>query len=184
MLKKSILSSLFAIMLIMLHGCSKDETKNQNKISSNEYTLTSIQNKQITIVQTDEGFRLKNKKNKIVIFDIFATWCPPCRKAVSHLSSIQKKYKKDVIIIGLTIEDNIDNLKLKEFKKTYKANYILVNSDQNRLLSDKITNNLKLGNRYPIPVIAIYKDGKYINHYIGSIEEEFIDSDIKRALGK
>jgi len=31
-------------------------------------------------------------------------------------------------------------------------------------------------------VIALYKDGKYINHYIGSVQEEFIDSDIKNAL--
>ena len=31
--------------------------------------------------------------------------------------------------------------------------------------------------------MAMYLDGKLINHYVGAIEEEFIESDIKRALG-
>ena len=89
-----------------------------------------------------------------------------------------------MVIVGISIEDNISDEKLKEFRKIYGANYTLLNSTKNRLLADKIVESLKLGNRYPIPVIAIYKNGKYITHYIGSIEEEFIESDIKRALGK
>jgi len=31
--------------------------------------------------------------------------------------------------------------------------------------------------------MAMYKNGKLINHYVGATEEEFIDSDIRNALG-
>ena len=41
-----------------------------------------------------------------------------------------------------------------------------------------------MGPRYPIPLMAMYKDGKYINHYVGAVQEEFVESDIKRALNK
>ena len=72
--------------------------------------------------------------------------------------------------------------KLEEFKKQYKANYILVNSDQNRAFINDIATKLQLGERFPIPVMAIFKDGKLIKHYLGAVEEEFIASDIKNAL--
>ena len=188
MLKKSITTILLALTLLF-PGCSSDEKQDINKvannmISVNEYVLTGLDNKQYIVKKEGSGFLLKNAKGKVVIFDIFATWCPPCRAAATHLSSLQKKYKDDLIVIGITIEEKVPNLKLQAFREKYKANYVLVNSDQNRRLADKIVNELKLGDRYPIPIMALYKDGKYINHFIGSIEEEFIESDIKQALGK
>ena len=184
MLKKSILPTLFAL-IFLLQGCSGDKNEEANSIvSANEHVLTSLKNTQYIVTQEADGFKLENAEGKVVIYDIFATWCPPCRKAVPHLSSLQEKYKDDLIIIGITIEDNVLNAKLEDFKTTYNANYIFVNSDANRPLADKIVDSLGLGDRYPIPVMALYKDGKYITHYIGAIEEEFIESDIKRALRK
>ncbi len=184
MFKKFTTALLLTSTLLFL-GCSNDETKDANNmISLNEYVLTALDNKQYTVKKEGSGFVLKGAKGKVIIFDIFATWCPPCRGAATHLSSLQKKYKDDIIIIGISIEDKLPSSKLLEFRKKYDATYTLVNSDQNRRLADSIVNELKLGERYPIPIMALYKDGKYINHFIGSIEEELIESDIKLALGK
>jgi len=185
MLQKTIFG-LFIAVLLIITGCSKEkQQKEANEMKpTNEYTLTSTENENFTVIQEKDGFMLKGANGKVVIFDIFATWCPPCRKAVAHLSALQKKYKDDLIIIGITIEDNVDNAKLEDFKKAYGANYTLVNSKINRVLADKIVQSLDLGDRYPIPIMSLYKDGKYITHYVGSIEEEFVQSDIKRALKK
>ena len=184
MFKKSIL--LISILSALLfHGCSSEENSSANNmVSGNEYVLTGLDKKQYVVKKKDGGFLLEGAEGKVVIFDIFATWCPPCRAAATHLSSLQKKYKDDLIIIGVTIEDKILDTKLQEFKKEYNAEYIMVNSDQNRPLCDAITKELKLGDRYPIPTMAMYKDGKLINYFVGATEEEFIDSDIRRALGK
>ena len=184
MFKKSLLPALLTTILLF-QGCSSEKSGDANSmISTNEYLLTGLNNQQYVVKKQAGDFLLENAKGKVVIFDIFATWCPPCRAAATHLSSLQEKYKDDVIIIGLSIEDNITNEKLQDFRKEYGADYILVNSSQNRILADKIVNELNLGERYPIPIMALYMDGKYINHYIGSIQEEFIESDIKKALGK
>ena len=185
MTNKSILTTLLALTLAF-GGCSKeDKTEEANSmISANEYILTALNNTQYVVKKESNGFILENAKGKVVIFDIFATWCPPCRASASHLSSLQKKYKDDLIIIGITIEDNIPNSKLQDFREQYTANYTLVNSDQNRRLADAIVKELGLGERYPIPTMAMYIDGKLINHYVGAVQEEFIESDIKKALGK
>ena len=185
MLKKSILPLLFSLSLLF-QGCGDDKKVEEanSMISTNEYVLTALDNKQYVVTKETDGFKLSNAKGKVVIFDIFATWCPPCRGAATHLSSLQEKYKDDLVIIGISIEDNIPNTKLQEFAKEYNATYTLVNSKENRRLADTIVNALDLGKRYPIPIMALYKDGKYINHYVGAIQEEFIESDIKKALGK
>ena len=132
-----------------------------------------------------------NQKDKLVIFDIFATWCPPCQASASHLSSLQDEYKDDLLIMGVSIEKPerteegaLINERYNNFKIKYNARYTLVNSDQNSHFSDAITKSLEMGPRYPIPLMAMYKDGKYINHYVGAVQEEFVDSDIKRALNK
>lgn len=188
MLKKSIIFTSIIFSLIF-QGCSNNADENKktgvnDMLSVNEYVLSGLDKKQYVVKKQGNGFTLEGAKNKVVIFDIFATWCPPCRAAAKHLSSIQEKFKDDVIVIGITIEDNILDQKLLDFKKEYTANYILVNSDQNRRLSDAIVKELNLGERYPIPTMALYKDGVLINHYVGAAEEEFIESDIKRALGQ
>ena len=189
MLKKYIFS-ISLILTVLFQGCSDNKEKSatassvNDLVSKNEYVLTGIDNKQYIVSKEGEGFVLKGSKDKIVIFDIFATWCPPCRATAKHLTSIQNKYKDDVIVIGITIEDSIENSKLEEFSKKYDASYILVNSKQNRRLSDAIVKELNLGDRYPIPTMAMYKDAKLVNHYVGATQEEFIDSDIKSALGR
>ncbi|MCX6051557.1 MAG: TlpA disulfide reductase family protein [Campylobacterales bacterium] len=195
MIKTSILTAIFTFA-ILFSGCSDNNKKKESNttkqtteavnsmISTPEYVLKTLKNEQLTVKETPNGFVLDSAKDKIVIFDIFATWCPPCQGSASHLSSLQKKFKDDLIIIGVTIEENISNEKLQEFSTAYKANYTLVNSDQNRRLVNAIAASLKVGEKFPIPLMAMYKDGQLVKHYLGAVQEEFIESDIKKALGK
>jgi thiol-disulfide isomerase/thioredoxin len=191
MLKKSLFSMLF-ISALLFQGCFDSEEEKSKQVeqisalvkNNNEYVLTSTDSTQFVVLKTQDGLTLKENEGKIVIFDIFATWCPPCQASAEHLSAIQKKFNKDVVVIGLTIEDNIPNTKLEKFKSKYHANYTIANSSENRRLINEIATQLQLGARFPIPLMAIYKDGKLIQHYIGAVEEEFVVSDIKQALGK
>ncbi|MBL0707550.1 MAG: TlpA family protein disulfide reductase [Sulfurimonas sp.] len=184
MFKNFTLSLVLASTFLFL-ACSNDKIEDANSmISKDEYILTSLEKKQYTVKKEDSGFLLKGAEGKVVIFDIFATWCPPCRGEATHLSSLQEKYKDDLIIIGISIENNILDAKLQDFRRRYDATYMLVNSKTNRTLADAIVSELDLGERYPIPIMAVYKDGKYINHFIGATEEELIESDIKIALGR
>jgi thiol-disulfide isomerase/thioredoxin len=188
MIKTSLLTTLL-VFTLFFQACSKqkeqDETQSANSmVATNEYVLTALDKKQYVVKKEADGFKLQGADGKVVIFDIFATWCPPCQAGATHLTSLSKKYPKDLIVIGVTIEDNVDNAKLEIFRKEHNAQYTLVNSSENRRFVNAIASSLKLGERFPIPIVAMYKDGKIINHYVGAVEEEFIQSDIKKALGK
>ena len=182
MFQKSLLATLISLS-VLFQACSDTEDPNE-LLTKHQYTLSDLSSAQHIVTKGLEGFSLQGAEGKVVIFDIFATWCPPCQDGATHLTSLQEKYKEDLIVIGVTIEDTITNEKLAEFKEQYNAHYTLTNSKENRRLVDAIATHLDLGERFPIPVLAMYKDGKLINYYLGAVQEEFIESDIKQALGK
>ena len=45
------------------------------------------------------------KKDNVYVVEFWATWCPPCRDSMPHLSELQKKYKdQGVHILGISDE--------------------------------------------------------------------------------
>jgi thiol-disulfide isomerase/thioredoxin len=45
------------------------------------------------------------KGKQVVVVEFWATWCPPCRTSIPHLTEMQKKFK-DMIFIGVTDEES------------------------------------------------------------------------------
>ena len=80
-------------------------------------------------IQSVEGktFRLSDFKDKVVVLDLWATWCGPCRLEVPHLVEMRNEYAdKNVEVIGLTTESpQTDADKVRDFAKEFKINYRL-----------------------------------------------------------
>ena len=55
-----------------------------------------------------------DRNAKFVLVDIWATWCPPCRRAIPHLNELHAKYKDRLVIIGLSSEPAKDILRMTE----------------------------------------------------------------------
>jgi len=82
-----------------------------------------------------DGSKLKitEKKGKVLMLNIWGTWCGPCRQEMPHLIEMQTKYKDQGFeVIGLNIgsyegtpESNEDILK---FAAEMKLNYTLARS--------------------------------------------------------
>lgn len=43
-------------------------------------------------------------KNKVILVDFWATWCPPCRASIPELQKFHEQFKDDLVIIGITNE--------------------------------------------------------------------------------
>ena len=189
MLLKHSLLPFLVFSTLFVQGCSKTKEHTQEQTTKqqhnpNEYVFQTLENTQLILKKENGGFALKKNPNTILLIDIFATWCPPCQASASHLSALQKKYKNDIKVIGVSIEDGIATKNLKAFKQQHNANYTLVHSQENRRLINDIAKELHMGQNFGIPLLAIYKNGKLLHFYQGIVEEEFIESDIKQALEK
>lgn len=57
-------------------------------------------------LQWVKGGPVEFKKDKVYVIEFWATWCPPCRASIPHLTEVQKKFKdKNVTIVGISDED-------------------------------------------------------------------------------
>ncbi|NTW89222.1 MAG: TlpA family protein disulfide reductase, partial [Desulfobulbaceae bacterium] len=75
-------------------------------------------------LQTIDGkpLRLSDYKNKAVILNFWATWCPPCRAEIPDMIELQKKYSgKKFSFIGVVVSDDLD--KVQRFVKDKGINY-------------------------------------------------------------
>lgn len=50
---------------------------------------------------------IEGNKGKVVIVDLWATWCPPCRKEIPGFINLYNKHRsKGVEIIGIAFDEN------------------------------------------------------------------------------
>jgi thiol-disulfide isomerase/thioredoxin len=79
--------------------------------------------------------KMENYRDKVIVFDLWGTWCGPCRREIPTLVEMQKKYGKDGLrIIGLTCErgkvTEATRSKVQAFANRNGITYPLVLLDQ------------------------------------------------------
>lgn len=193
--------ALFLIALFALNGCNQDKTTQTQIEQSNYYKtgdeieLTSIIGTKATIIRTENGFKLKDS-DKILMLDIFGTYCAPCQKEAPHLMDFQLKNADKFMIIGLIhFEDVSDEYVLENFSKKYNAYYFIANSKENSKIIDHILNDISYNRALSIPFKVVLKDGIYqslsdnINgttvgnkFYLGEVSTSTISQDIDKIL--
>lgn len=63
---------------------------------------------------------------KYILIEVWATWCPPCRRSLPYLDFISKKYKDDLVVVSICEMDenairNMPGTKLNIFDVGYFA---------------------------------------------------------------
>ena len=86
--------------------------------------------------------KVADRKGKVLLLNMWATWCGPCRGEMPELVKMQDEHRdKGFEIIGLNTDDGDTKEMVEEFAAEMKLNYTLVWADtamQNGLL--KISN--------------------------------------------
>jgi peroxiredoxin len=119
--------------------------------------------------------KLSDFRNKVVIIDFWATWCPPCKEEIPHFIDLYSQYKgQGLEIIGIALDQNGANA-VKEFTAKNKINYTV-------LLGNNEVSDL-YGGIDAIPTTFILdKDTNIRKKYIGYNEKNVFEKDIKELL--
>src|SRR5262245_2968931 len=155
-----------AIAYTFYHGDRTSPTKSASTSNSAESSVPSLPEdvmKASINLLDGQKTRLADYSGKVLIVDLWATWCGPCRQEIPHLIELAKEYKgKGVEVIGLTNENpETDAEMVKEFSKVFNINY------QSGWADAEMQSGLTRG-RAAIPqTYIIGRDGKVLRHYVG-----------------
>jgi thiol-disulfide isomerase/thioredoxin len=75
-------------------------------------------------------FTLQSVKGKVVLLDLFGTWCPPCRKSIPVIVSLYERFHAAGLeVVGLAYEQtkNVDEAReaVEAFRGEFKIPYVL-----------------------------------------------------------
>ena len=141
---------------------TKPESTSNNAESSAAPLPENVMQASINLLDGQKA-KLADYSGKVLIVDLWATWCGPCRQEIPHLIELAKEYKgKGVEVIGLTSENpETDAEMVKEFSKMFNINYPIGWADE------EMQSGLTRG-RAAIPqTYIIGRDGKVLRHYVG-----------------
>jgi thiol-disulfide isomerase/thioredoxin len=127
------------------------------------------QNLRDTNLQTLDGASLKlaDFADKVVIVNIWATWCGPCRQEMPELVKISNEYKsRGLVVLGLatTYNEHNDQAHVKDFIRAQNINYRIV-WDDGTMAAPLV--QLVKGKSVIPQSFVISRDGRILNHFEG-----------------
>lgn len=171
------------VAAFMLPACQSDAVRSQpdssaapNKPAASSKPATtappaprpplpaSVLNTELKDIQ-GKSFKLSDYAGKVVIVNIWATWCGPCRKEIPDLIRVSNDYKsRGVEVIGMTNEDPVeDEAVVKDFVAAQNIPYRIAWGNQGFELG-LMQGNVK--NVVPQSFV-ITGDGRVVGHLTG-----------------
>jgi thiol-disulfide isomerase/thioredoxin len=112
----------------------------------------------------DKGdFRLADFHGKVVVINLWASWCGPCRQEVPDYEKVRKSYEgQDVEFVALTTEDPDEARdKVQKFLRSVSFGFRLG-------WADRELTRLLMNGRSSIPqTIVIDSGGRVVKHWTG-----------------
>ncbi len=171
--KLPILAIAVVIVLVALVGFAwmygKKESPKTIPVSATPLTISSVEKS------------LEPYRGQVVILDIWATWCGPCRQEIPDFIKLREKYgSQGFEIVGVSIDPIAQQgggaAAVAPFMKQYGINYpIWMITDQAAL------GQYPMGQGIPTTYI-IDRNGRVAQKYIGARPMSVFENDIKPLL--
>jgi thiol-disulfide isomerase/thioredoxin len=111
----------------------------------------------------DSTFRLADFNGKVIVINMWATWCGPCRREVPDYEKVRKEFSgKQVEFIALTTEDPIAARdKVQKFARDFHFGFRIG-------WADRETARALMNGRNGIPqTLVLSTDGHVVSRWVG-----------------
>jgi cytochrome c biogenesis protein CcmG/thiol:disulfide interchange protein DsbE len=114
-------------------------------------------------------------QGKVVLVNFWATWCPPCREEIPVLIELAKKYKDDLLIVGISMDDGPPE-EVKEFAQQAGINYPIVMRSRELVA--------EYGGVPALPTsFFVNKEGRVVQKHEGLFSPDLYETEIRALLG-
>lgn len=77
-----------------------------------------------TVSLDGDSVSLAAQRGKVVLFNVWATWCHPCRDEIPELLVLYDKYKgRGLEMVGVSVDGNGSDQAIRSFMKDFRMNY-------------------------------------------------------------
>ncbi|HUR81076.1 MAG TPA: TlpA disulfide reductase family protein [Thermoanaerobaculia bacterium] len=120
-------------------------------------------------------FDLAAHRDKVVLLNLWATWCPPCVFEIPELQRMHNQYaSRGFEVVGVSVDQG-DTKPVRDFVAEHKMTYPIVHDSEEKL------SNILEASVLPTSVL-IGRDGRILYKKIGAIFEN--DPELKAAIEK
>lgn len=116
-----------------------------------------------------------NFQGHVVLLNFWATWCPPCREEIPELTELQSRYKGQLEIVGVSLDDAPPQ-QVFQFAKRAGINYSIV------MGSAEIVK--EYGGVPALPTnFLIGRNGRIVQKHVGLYPLSVYDTEVRALLG-
>ncbi|MDD4820292.1 MAG: TlpA disulfide reductase family protein [Flavobacteriales bacterium] len=144
-MKKILTVTMMCVASFFMMACAQKKTNDQ----AYNFNFSSVEQKDYTM----ESFF-----GKVVLIDVWATWCPPCRAEIPSMQALEKSYEgKDIAFVSISVDK--DKSAWDAFQKANTMTGIQLYAD-----ADGVQDFMSYYGIRSIPrFILVGKDGKVIS---------------------
>jgi thiol-disulfide isomerase/thioredoxin len=116
-------------------------------------------------------------QGKIMVLNLWATWCEPCREEIPIMIKLQEKYReRGLTVIGLAMDDPGP---VEKYAQEMRINYPILIGDIALGEFGRRLGNSNGGLPY---TVIIDRSGKVITTRLGGVDEKFLEQALQPLL--
>ena len=117
-------SFVLAGVALILSACAPSEGKDGKADGAEKVKVGAPAPAYATVALNGDSVSLASLRGKVVLFNIWATWCHPCRDEIPELRALHAKYRdRGLELVGVSVDaDGTDDAIrgfMEEFRMTY-----------------------------------------------------------------
>lgn len=71
-----------------------------------------------------DSVSLADQRGKVVLLNVWATWCHPCREEVPELQALHERYApRGLAVVGVSVDADGEQAAIREFARDYRMTY-------------------------------------------------------------
>lgn len=115
-------SMLLALVALLAAGCDQGADKRSRAMIAVGQPVPSY----VARTLGGDTVSLAGQRGKVVLLNIWATWCKPCREEIPALETLHQRHAAEgLLVTGVSIDQGGDSAKIASFAESLGANYAL-----------------------------------------------------------
>lgn len=116
-------------------GCSAGDTPRRGGTSAQVAVGSPVPLYSAATLEGDTA-SLADLEGQVVLFNIWATWCHPCRAEIPELQALHEKYERQGFeLVGVSVDGENADRGIREFMSEFGMTYTIWRDPEERALS-------------------------------------------------